>query len=412
MNNKKKLKTKLTLISALIISSSGYAAEDIKKQYSSSANVIVNWNISQQRIETGDGIALKVPPTALQLSFLLSKSYTDSAKPLSCYNLNDPARYNFHLNSLPNILHSLTNNMLIKWGGLQSDVRATFTPVSDINTTDSQSTDCLIRNFEKKSYTINDAKINKNGRPFASIKSIEINKEYQIEGSNLNVNFDFKVQDIHILDLNKHYGPGNLNVKFTNLNTQIARNVLAKSFEFNTIDATNNQMLFLLENMPLLVNDNSNVTWNFNLDSPTGRTIQKGSVSLSTLIDNYLKLSTIGNVALNMLAGANAHDLIYMMIPKADAFKGEVSMEIPTEDFKDAVNLTLKSSKNFQNREYKVLLSKASPLEIRNVTDSLLDIAVEKSLATNTGNTIKFKYDFENGKIQNENIKLETSSSK
>lgn len=410
MSNKKKLKTKLTLISAIIISSSGYAVEDVKNMYSSSANITVDWHINQQSIDTGRGIILKVPPTAFKLSFDMTKTYASSQQPISCYNLNNSALYNFRLNSLPNIVHSLTNNIFIKWSGVKSEISASATPIKDANTANEQSADCLVRNFEQKHYTINNAKVTKNGKPFASLQSLEINKEYQVDGDNLSVNVDFKAQDLYVLDLNKHYGPANLTVKFNNLNTEIAKTILDKYSAYDHTEATNSELMFFLENLPLIVNEDSNVTWEFSANSQSGRTVQNGKLSLSTLVDSYLKLSTIGNLTLNMLSGANASDLISMMAPKADAFKGEISMQMPTEDLQDAINLALKSSRHFQDENLNVTLSKASPFMISNISNNLLNLALENKLAASTGDTVKFAYKFQDGKIQNENLKLKISN--
>lgn len=185
------------LTTLLLINSSNVAAEN-RNIYSSTANVAIDWNISQQKIDTGKGIILKVPKTLFQMSFLMSKIYTDSQQPVVCYSLDNAVKYSFHLNSLPNIISGISNDLFVKWSGIQSDVHASFTPVKDSNITEDRSPSCMDIDLGRKTYLINQADISKNGKPFANVKSIKIDNSFQPNGDNVNVNLEISAQDLYV----------------------------------------------------------------------------------------------------------------------------------------------------------------------------------------------------------------------
>ena len=409
----KGLNNNLAMLGAILLINSGNVAAENNDIYSSSANVAIDWNINQQSINTGQGIVLKVPQTLFQMSFLMSKIYSDSQQPMICYNLNNAVKYSFHLNSLPNILTNASKNLFIKWSGLKSDVNASFTPVKDNNITTEKSPSCMNISLDKNTYLINQADIAKNGKPLANVHSLQIDNSFQVNGDEVNVNLDITAQDVYVIDLNKHYGKSNLSIRFQNLNVETVKDVLNRDFKYDSIDSSNSELLFLIEKLPTLVNEDSKVTWHFDGYSVSGHTEINGNVDLTALMNNYLKLSTIGNLTLNMLAGANEHDLISMMIPSADAFKGEVSMQIPTEEMQDLMNLALKSSHSFKNdNEKTIILKQASQLDISDITNSLLTLAQNYKLITSSDNTVRFEYKFQNGKLQNPMVKLSASNPK
>lgn len=216
-----------------------------------------------------------------------------------------------------------------------------------------------------------------------------------------------------MFSLNKHYGQGNLSITFENLNVETTKDILNRSFKDDSSNRSNSELMFLIEKLPVLVNENSKVTWHFDGYSASGHTEINGNLDLTSLMNSYLKLSKLGNLTLNMLAGANQQDLISMMIPSADAFQGDLSVQIPTEDMKDIMKLTIQSSQSFKNdNQQLVILKNSSQLVIDIIATSLLTLAESYKLITKNDGAVKFDYKFQNGYIENSIVKLYASNSK
>ncbi len=363
-------------------------------QMTNSAALNLIWNVDEQKIKKQNGIIVKIPAAAYQISLPFSdyEAHEQVIVPSKNYQLGDNYDFNFHVDFKAGALADQAKINLIGWTGLSADLHGSLQPIESVQipsnnmlgTLDSLS---ILSHEHKQKISqpygmlrvYKPITVTRNKRSFASINGMVFNENQIVNNDTMSIALNGSFNEMNINDLNATYGPGQFSFIIHGLNTRVVTELEREIFELQHVSAEKRiqSQLTILSHIKSLCRQDSQVEGKFSLKTPHGEIKDEYEFYLADLLTDSMRFSKLIPFMLGSLS-ENKAEQVAVSLPALDAVRGHRKFSIPKKDMLDFMELLTSERMSYQTTRHEQLAF--TPSEMFSHISEFLHTSIKRGL--------------------------------